>query len=114
MALQKKDFIEIEFTGRIKNGEVFDSNIKKDLEKLNPNVNPKPLIISLGEGMFLKSVDDFLICKEVGKYKIELTPEKAFGPRISEFVQMIPIKVFRQNNLNPIQGEIFKDRKSVV
>ena len=38
MALQKKDFIEIEFTGKVKDGEVFDSNIKEDLKKLNPDL----------------------------------------------------------------------------
>src|SRR4030042_5007501 len=107
MALQKKDFIEIEFTGRIKDGEVFDSNVKKDLEKLNPDINPKPLIFALGEGMFLKGIDDFLTGKDIGKYKIELPPEKAFGPRIPEFVQTIPIKIFRSQNLNPVPGAVF-------
>lgn len=107
MALQKKDFIEIEFTGKIKNGEVFDSNIKKDLETLNPKANPKPIVISLGEGMFLKAVDDFLIGKEIGKYQIELTPDRAFGPRISKFIQTIPMKIFRSQNLNPFPGAVF-------
>ncbi len=107
MVLQKKDFIEIEFTGRIKDGEVFDSNIKKDIEKLNPDANPKPLVFCLGEGMFLKGIDDFLIGKEIGKYKIELSPEKAFGPRIPEFVQMIPMKIFKTQNLNPFPGAVF-------
>ncbi|MCK9596881.1 peptidylprolyl isomerase [Candidatus Pacearchaeota archaeon] len=107
MALQKKDFIEIEFTGKIKGGEVFDSNVKKDLEKLNPQANPKPLVFSLGEGMFLKGVDDFLIGKEVGKYQIELVPEKAFGPRMKEFIQMVPIKIFGGQNINPFPGAVF-------
>jgi FKBP-type peptidyl-prolyl cis-trans isomerase 2 len=107
MALQKKDFIEIEFTGKIKDGEIFDSNIKKNLEKLNSDANPKPLIFSLGEGMFLKGIDDFLVGKEIGKYEIELLPEKAFGPRMKEFVQMIPIKLFRSQNLNPFPGAVF-------
>jgi FKBP-type peptidyl-prolyl cis-trans isomerase 2 len=107
MILQKKDFIEIEFTGKLKDGEVFDSNIKKNLEKLNPNANPKPLIFCLGEGMFLKGVDDFLIGKEVGKYTIELSPEKAFGPRVKEFVQMVPMKIFQSQRLNPIPGAVF-------
>jgi FKBP-type peptidyl-prolyl cis-trans isomerase 2 len=107
MTLQKKDFIEIEFTGRIKGGEVFDSNVKKDLEKLNPEVNPSPIIFCLGEGMFLKGIDDFLIGKEIGDYKIELTPDKAFGPRVSEFVQRIPIKIFRSQNVNPFPGAVF-------
>jgi FKBP-type peptidyl-prolyl cis-trans isomerase 2 len=107
MALQKKDFIEIEFTGKVKDGEVFDSNIKKDLAKLNPEANPEPLILSLGEGMFLKGIDDFLIGKEIGKYKIELAPEKAFGPRMKEFIQMVPIKIFRSQNINPFPGAVF-------
>lgn len=107
MAFQKKDFIEIEFTGKIKNGEIFDSNIKKDLEQLNPEANPKPLIFSLGEGMFLKGIDDFLIGKEIGKYEIELSPEKAFGPRLKEFIQMVPIKLFKSQNINPFPGAVF-------
>ncbi len=107
MVLQKKDFIEIEFTGKTKDGEIFDSNIKKNLEKLNPDANPKPLIFSLGEGMFLKGIDDFLIGKEIGNYTIELSPEKAFGPRVKEFVQMVPIKLFHNQKLNPVPGAIF-------
>lgn len=107
MALQKKDFIEIEFTGKIKDGEVFDSNIKRDLEKINPESAPKPLVFSLGEGMFLKGIDDFLIGKEIGKYEIELAPEKAFGPRMQEFIQMVPVKIFRSQNINPFPGAVF-------
>ena len=107
MTMQKKDFIEIEFTGKTKDGEIFDSNIKKNLEKLNPDANPKPLIFSLGEGMFLKGIDDFLIGKEIGDYTIELPPEKAFGPRVKEFVQMVPIKLFHNQKLNPVPGAIF-------
>ncbi len=107
MIIQKKDFIEIEFTGRIKDGEVFDSNIKKDLEKLNPQAEAKPFVFCLGEGMFLKGIDDFLIGKELGKYKIELKPEDAFGQRVSQLVQMIPSKLFKSQNINPFPGAVF-------
>ena len=65
MKLKKGDFIEIEYTGKVKDGEVFDSNIKEDLNEMhkdhNHEVEPKPFIFSLGEGMFLKGIDDFLI-----------------------------------------------------
>jgi FKBP-type peptidyl-prolyl cis-trans isomerase 2 len=107
MAFQKKDFIEVEFTGKVKDGNIFDSNIKKDLEQLNPEANPKPFIFCLGEGMFLKGIDDFLIGKEVGNHIIELSPENAFGPRIPELIQMVPIKLFREQNLNPAVGAVF-------
>ena len=109
MALEKKDFIEIDFTGSIKDGEVFDSTIKEDLEKLHYGhdhpIEVKPFVFCLGEGMFLKSIDDFLVGKEIGKsYEIELNPEKAFGKRNQELVQMIPLKIFREKNVNPVQG----------
>ena len=107
MIIQKKDFIEIEFTGRTKEGGIFDSNVKENLEKLNSTEIAKPLIFCLGEEMFLKGIDDFLIGKEVGKYTIELSPEKAFGPRVSDFVQMIPSKIFREQRLNPVPGAVF-------
>ena len=107
MLLKEKDFIEIEFTGKIKEGDVFDSNIKEDLTKLNPKAEAKPFVFSLGQDMFLKGIDDFLIEKEIGKYKIELTPEKAFGKRDAKLVQMMPIKVFHQQQINPVPGYAF-------
>ena len=107
MSLKKKDFIEIEFTGKLKDGGIFDSNIKKDIETAKLNVEPKPFVFCLGEAMFLKGVEDFLIGKEIGKYTIELSPEKAFGKRESKLVQMIPMKVFQQHKINPIPGIMF-------
>jgi len=111
MPLKKKDFIEIEFTGKVKDGDVFDSNIKKDLKKMhedhNHKVEPKPFIFSLGEGMFLKGIDDFLIGKEIGEYDIELTPDKAFGERNKDLIQLIPSRVFREQRLNPVKGMMF-------
>ena len=57
--------------------------------------------------MFLKAIDDFLINKELGKYEIELSPEKAFGKRNPNLIQLIPMKVFREQKLEPIQGTMF-------
>lgn len=107
MPLKKKDFIEIEFTARLKDGEIFDSNIKEDLKKLNPEAKPKPLIFALGQGMFLKGVEDFLTGKELGEYEIELSSEKAFGNRNPQLVQMMPMKIFKEQKLNPIPGATF-------
>ena len=111
MMLQKKDFIEIEFTGRVKDSEVFDSNILEDIKKLHEGhtheIEAKPVIFCLGEGMFLKGIDDFLIGKEIGNYQVELPPEKAFGVRLSQLVQMVPIKLFQSQKLNVYPGAVF-------
>jgi len=107
MPLQKKDFIEIEFTAKLKDGEIFDSNKKEDLGKTRLKGDAKPFVFALGEGMFLNSIDDYLIGKEIGEYKIELTPDKAFGKRDPKMIQMIPLIHFRQQQVNPIPGAVF-------
>lgn len=112
MKLKKGDFIEIEFTGRTLNdGKVFDSNIKEDLEKLHQghshSIKPKPFIFSLGQGMFLEGVDDFLIGREIGEYKIPLPPEKAFGRREPGLIQRVPMRIFKEQKINPFPGAIF-------
>ncbi len=110
--LQKGDFIEIEFTGKLKDtGEPFDSNKKEILKDLSPkevDTKGKPFIFSLGNGMFLEGVDEFLQEKESGKeYTIELTPEKAFGKRDPQKIERISINIFKQNNLSPQKGAVF-------
>lgn len=112
MKLQEKDFIEIEFTGRVKDGEVFDSTLKEELEKLHLGhehpVKAKPFVFCLGQEMFLKALDDFLIGKETGKdYEVELGPEQAFGKRDTSLIQRIPIKVFIEKQVNPVPGAVF-------
>ena len=107
MALERNDFIEIEFTGKIKDGDIFDSNIPEDIKKAKLSLQPKPFIFSLGQGMFLKGVDDFLIGKEIGEYEIELQPENAFGKRDPKQVQIIPMKIFHQQKINPYPGAVF-------
>ena len=112
MGFREKDFIEIEFTGKtIEDGEIFDSNIKEDLEKIyqghNHPTETKPFIFSLGQGMFMKGIDDFLIGKDMGEHEVSLKPEEAFGKRDPKLIRMVPMKFFKENKLNPIQGTIF-------
>jgi FKBP-type peptidyl-prolyl cis-trans isomerase 2 len=106
MPFQKNDFLEIEFTGKIKDGEVFDSNIAEELKKLNSNQQAKPFVFCLGQDMFLAGIEDFLLGKDIGKYEIDLQPEKAFGLRNPSLIQMIPLKVFIEHQINPIPGAV--------
>jgi FKBP-type peptidyl-prolyl cis-trans isomerase 2 len=109
MALNKNDFIEIEFTGRIKDtGAIFDSNIKADLKDLDPKADPKPFVFALGHKMFLDALDEFLMKKEIGKsYKITLNSEKAFGNRDPKAIQIVPPRIFKEGKLNPVPGVVF-------
>lgn len=107
MPFEKNDFIEVEFTGRVKDGEIFDSNVSEELKKLNPQAEAKPFILSLGNGMFLEGIENFLIGKELGNYKVELKPENAFGFRNPNLIQKMPIKVFLEHKINPVPGAVF-------
>jgi FKBP-type peptidyl-prolyl cis-trans isomerase 2 len=108
MTLKKNDFIEINFTGKTKEGEIFDSSIKEDIEKAGLKLDAKPFVFCLGQGMFLKGIDDFLIGKDVGEHRIELKPENAFGKREPKLVQMMPMKIFAQHKTQPIPGAMFQ------
>ncbi|MCA9488057.1 MAG: peptidylprolyl isomerase [Nanoarchaeota archaeon] len=110
MALKKNDFIEIEFIAKIKDGGVFDTNIKEELEKLNPQAKAAPFVFSIGHDMFLKGVDEYLMNNEIkipSEHKIELTPEKAFGKREPKMIQLMPSSVFTAQKVNPQQGMTF-------
>ena len=107
MKLEKKDFIKIEFTAKVKEGDIFDSNIKEDLKGRDIKKEIKPFIFCLGESMFLQGIEDVLIGKDIGEYNIELTSDKAFGKRDPNLVQMMPIKIFTEQNVNPIPGVMF-------
>jgi FKBP-type peptidyl-prolyl cis-trans isomerase 2 len=63
--------------------------------------------------MFLKGVEEFLIGKELGSYEIELSPEKAFGNRNPHLINTIPMKVFREQKLDPFPGAVFHFDNSV-
>jgi len=108
MTLKKNDFIEIEFTGKVKQGEVFDSNVKEQIKKTGANTPAKPFIFPLGQGMFLKAIDEFLIGKkEKQKYSVELSAEQAFGKRNPQAIRLIPLAVFKQHKINPYPGAVF-------
>ena len=113
MVLKEKDFVEIKFTGKVKDGDIFDLNIKEDLEKIHLGYDhpaePKPFIFCLGQGMFLKSLDNFLIGKPETEedYDVTLSPEKAFGNRDPGLIQRIPSKIFKEHKINPFPGITF-------
>ena len=105
--IQKNDFIEIEFTGKASD-EIFDTTDKKEAEQMNSEIdikNIKPIVVSVGNQMLLKGFDDELEGKEIGKkYLIHILPEKAFGKRDPSMIKTIPMKVFKEKNINPVPG----------
>jgi FKBP-type peptidyl-prolyl cis-trans isomerase 2 len=104
--IQKNDFVEIEFVGKIKdNNEVFDTNSKAEIEKRKLNFEAKPYVICVGKSMSIKGLDRDIEGKEVGKeYSVEIKPEEAFGKRNPKMVRMIPLKFFIEQKIMPQKG----------
>ena len=105
--ISKNDFIEIEFTGRVKDtDEIFDTNIKEDAEKAELKIKEfKPFILAVGHNMLLKGFDKELEGRETEqKYSSEFSPENAFGKRNPSLVKMIPLKVFHEQKIMPQAG----------
>ena len=107
MIVKKKDFIELDFTGKIKeSGQIFDTTLKKDAEQLGMK-SVSSLKLCVGEGMLVKGFDEALEGKETGKsYSVELEPKKAFGLRDSKMIKTIPISIFLEKQVNPYPGQV--------
>lgn len=115
------DFVNIEFTGRVKDtDEVFDTT-SEEMSKLagiyNEKTNYGPVPIIVGARQLIPGLEDAIKEMNLGeKKKIELTPDRAFGERNSELVKLLPMSVFKDNrvepspdrmvNLNGLQGRI--------
>src|SRR4030042_4730932 len=97
MALQKGDFILIDYTAKVKEtNEIFDTTNeetakKEHLHKEGETYEPKLVVI--GEGWMLKALDEGFTTMEPSKTTtVEILPDKAFGPRDPEKVKRVPLK----------------------
>ena len=106
--VSKKDFIEIEYTGRIKeNNAVFDTTDKQVAKEnaLEAHAEFGPVIVCVGENQVLKGVDNSLEGREVGaEYILDVKPENAFGAKNAKLIQMIPANKFLQQKIQPMPG----------
>jgi len=104
MAIQKNDFVELEFTGRA-NNEIFDTTSIEEAKQMGLDADVNPISICVGAGMLLKGFDDSLEGKEIGKkYTISLTPENAFGKRQVSMIRPVPLKIFIEKEMHPYPG----------
>jgi len=109
MALQKGDFIVIDYIGKVKEtNEAFDTTKeevakKEHLHKEGEIYEPKLVVI--GEGWVLKALDDALTTMELNKPStVEIPAEKGFGQRDPEKIKRVPLKQLLAKEINPVIG----------
>jgi peptidylprolyl isomerase/FKBP-type peptidyl-prolyl cis-trans isomerase SlyD len=107
--VKKHDFIQINYTGKIKEtGQVFDTTndaIAKESNIHNPKMKYEPTIICVGERQIIKGLDEQIIGKEVGKtYTFEVESKDAFGKKDAKLIKLIPTNIFKKQKINPFVG----------
>jgi len=108
MAIKKGDFVEVEFTGMLEDGTVFDTTDEKVAKESNiydERSEYGSIIVCIGEGHLLKGVDKNLEGKELGKeYEFKLAPEDGFGKKDTKLLRLIATNKFLKQNIMPQPG----------
>ncbi len=107
--MKQGDFVYIDYVGKVKDtGEIFDLT-SEDLAKKegthNPNARYGPIPVVVGGDFVLKGLDEALLQMNVGDKKtVEVSIEKGFGERKPELIRLIPLSVFKEQNIDPNPG----------
>ncbi|UCC25232.1 MAG: peptidylprolyl isomerase [Gemmatimonadales bacterium] len=104
---QSGDTVHIHYTGRLDDGQVFDSSRERD-----------PLSFTLGEGQVIPGFEEAVRGMEPGDSKTTtIPPEEAYGPRRDELTMSVPREqlpdgldpqVGQQLNMRTAQGQAFQ------
>lgn len=117
MSIKKGDFIKISYTGRVKDGEVFDTTdekVAKEAGIFNENVKYGTRLIVVGSEYAVKGLEEDILGKDIGyKGTVEIPPEKGFGEHDPKLVETFSITKFKERpvvgarvNLNGRMGTI--------
>ncbi len=108
MVIQQHDFVEVDYTGRLTDTkQLFDTTseqVAKTEGLHSKQAHYHPAVICIGTAQIIKGIDDFLIGKELGTYKVSLAPEHAFGKKNPKLLQMIPLSQFHKQKIQPTPG----------
>jgi FKBP-type peptidyl-prolyl cis-trans isomerase 2 len=78
--ITKGNTVEVHYTGRFTDGEVFDSSEGKD-----------PLQFEIGSGQIIPGFENAILGKQIGeKVTVQVTPEEAYGPVREDLIVEVP------------------------
>ncbi|NOQ32880.1 MAG: peptidylprolyl isomerase [Methanosarcinales archaeon] len=105
MTIENGDFIRINYTGRLKDGMVFDTTdeeVAKEQGIYDENTRYDSFVIIVGKGHVVEGLDEDIVEKEVGYHgTVEIPPEKGYGEHKTELVKTYPTSKFTET---PVKG----------
>lgn len=120
MSVKPGDFLLVNFTLKVKeSGQTVDTTydaVAKDSHIHREDNSYGPRFIILGEGWLPKGLEDSLVGADVGKSTtVELPPEKGYGARDPSKMRLVPLRRFRDKQIDPVPGaEIELDGRPAV
>lgn len=104
--VSKGDFVLIDLTGRVKDGEIFETTLRDVAEKegiYDENEVYEPRLVVVGENWVFPEIDSALESMKIGETRtVEI--KNAFGEWKRENVKSFSIKEFLKNNIDPKPG----------
>ncbi len=109
--VKKGDFVKVSYTGWVE-GDLIETTDEATAKKQGAHDKGrkyKPAVIVLGEGMVLPGLDKNMEGMIVGEKKtVELEAKDAFGERNIKLIQLVPLREFHKQKINPIPGMVFE------
>jgi|APSaa5957512622_1039677.scaffolds.fasta_scaffold09353_4 FKBP-type peptidyl-prolyl cis-trans isomerase 2 len=106
--IKENDFIELDYTGKLEDGSVFDTTeekVAKDNGFYKEKMKFGPATICVGENQILPGLDKNLIDQELGKeFEVKLSAGEAFGKRDIKKMKIMPVAAFKEHNMQPQPG----------
>ncbi|MBS3816043.1 MAG: FKBP-type peptidyl-prolyl cis-trans isomerase [Candidatus Thermoplasmatota archaeon] len=83
MAVEEGDYVEVDYTGKLTDGTVFDSSIEeiaKESDAYDEEREYAPIGFTVGEGKLIPGFEKGVIGMEENEEKeVEIPPEEAYG-----------------------------------
>lgn len=120
MPVKPGDFLLVNYTLKVKeSGQTVDTTydaVAKDAHLHREDSSYGPRFIILGEGWLPKGLEDSLVGADIGKQTtVELPPEKGYGQRDPAKMRLVPLRRFREKQIDPVPGaEIELDGRPAV
>lgn len=109
-AVESGDTVQVDYTGKLENGTVFDTSIEEVAQEAgiyNAQREYAPLTVTVGSGQVIEGFDEALIGMKEGEEKtITIPPEKAYGEYDESKVQAVPLEELNMSE-TPEVGQIY-------
>jgi FKBP-type peptidyl-prolyl cis-trans isomerase 2 len=102
MTIDTGDSVTVEFTGRLKDGTVFDTSRESVAEETGladaqPDRNYDPLTVEVGQGRVIQGLEEALVGLDEGATPtVTVPPEKGYGERRDDQVREFEAPEFRE------------------